>query len=156
MFIRSLKFLWVWFKVVLFLKVYWCLSLIAATRAEGGLVLVLVILLNSSWCSKIAHHHHPRLVCHFSYNLQNYLKISMHFQHLYFWACSFNIQSIGGSRKMSFLTVFTILCFLTNLCSAFCLIKSGETQQQSKIFGESEKTYNSIVSELPKVYLLII
>ena len=26
------------FKVVLFLQVYWCMSLIAATRAEGGLV----------------------------------------------------------------------------------------------------------------------
>ena len=38
---RSLKPLWGCFKVVLFLKVFCCMSLIAATRAEGGLVFVL-------------------------------------------------------------------------------------------------------------------
>ena len=32
------KHYWKCFKVVLFLKVYCCMSLIAATRAEGGLV----------------------------------------------------------------------------------------------------------------------
>ena len=35
---RSLKLLCGCFKVVLFFKVYCCMSLIAATRAEGGLV----------------------------------------------------------------------------------------------------------------------
>ena len=38
-FIRSLNLLWGCFMVVLFLKVYCYMSLIAATRAEGGLVL---------------------------------------------------------------------------------------------------------------------
>ena len=38
MFTRSLKLLWGCSKVVLFLTVFCCMSLIAATRAEGGLV----------------------------------------------------------------------------------------------------------------------
>ena len=36
----SLKLLWWCFKVVLFLNVFCCMSLIAATRAEGGFVLL--------------------------------------------------------------------------------------------------------------------